>query len=121
MELKTRPDWHYDQHRYPSVFWRRISTYSLEGREDRQWQGRNLDGASQQVGDDKHEHAKLPSPSAMGRPSIKVGIFLVLEYMRLALQGETQALHTGRDQAHEDSNLDGQKSIQCPKAQQEQQ
>lgn len=63
-----------------------------------------MDCASSNVCNDKHEHTKLPSPSSVWRPAGIIGVFLILQYVRLPLQCETQRLDRGGKESNEDTD-----------------
>jgi hypothetical protein len=94
----------------------------LQGREDGEREGGDLDGAADDVRHDEHEHAQLrglvlrctdvgtessylPSPPLVWRSSVIVVFLLFFEQMRLALQGQADALHAGGDEANDDAKL----------------
>lgn len=80
-----------------------LRAYCLQRRKHRQWKGGDLDGASNDIGDHKHEHAQLyvvridillnfsttisylPSSPSMRRPAHIVRPLLVLENVRFPL------------------------------------
>ena len=70
--------------------WR--GTDSLKRGEHRKWQRGDLNGASHDIGDHKHSHSYLPSSTLIGGSAHIVWVFLVLEQMGLALQGEPDSL-----------------------------
>lgn len=93
-------------------YWFGENTDCLEGGQDRERQRSDLDRASHNVRDDEHRHpqlreisidgtdrvgmiAYLPSSTFVWRPPEVVGEFLVLEDMRLALEGQSNGLQTG--------------------------
>lgn len=47
----------------------------------------------------------LPSPSSVWRPAGIIGVFLILQYVRLPLQCETQRLDRGGKESNEDTDL----------------
>ena len=47
----------------------------------------------------------LPSPSSVRRPARIIGIFLILQYVGLALQCEAQGLDRSGNESNEDTDL----------------
>ena len=81
-------------------------SYRLQRGQYRQREGRDLDRASQQVADDEHEHANLPSSPSIRWTPVFVDVFLIFQDVGFSLEGQADALDTGRGQSDEDANLE---------------
>jgi hypothetical protein len=80
-------------------------TDRLECGENWQRQRGDLDRASYNVGNHKHAHAQLPSPTLVGRSAALIDRLLVFEEVGLALECKSDGLQAGRDEAHDHSDL----------------
>ena len=102
------------------------STHCLKSRKNRERKSGDLNGTAHNVGDNEHEHAQLreyqnpscwnhfsppakqsylPSSTLVGRSAYIVGVLFVFENMRLALEGQSDSLETGRDQPDQHPDL----------------
>ena len=81
-------------------------TGGLECRQDGQRESGDLNCTAHDVRKDKHEHAQLPSPPFVSRPSDLEFILLIFKEMRLALKSQSETLDRSRDQPNNDAKLE---------------